>query len=246
MIGTLGIPVLNRGDLLMRCVLSVDHPVEHLLIINNGNDEGVIRTAQQIMERQIENEACFENIRVEKHRNLGCGPSWNYIMKNSPGPWLLVGSDVKLLPGSLGLLDATLEKNPDAGIICGNGYNAFLMTESGLKTAGYLDENFYPAYFEDCDHFRRVALSGTKAVGVPGFQIIHGEAPNWGSSTVKSDANYNKKNGITYQSNQGYYVKKWGGLPGKETFKTPFNKDVPMTWWELDPEMRKKNDVWNT
>lgn len=246
MIGTLGIPVLNRADLLLRCILSIDHPIETLFIINNGNDEGILGITSVIEKRNFINEALFQNIRIEKHRNLGCGPSWNHVMKNSEGPWLFAGSDVKMLPGMLASLDETLEKNPDAGIICGNGYNAFLMTKTGVEKVGYFDENFYPAYFEDVDHFRRVGLSGVKAVGVEGFQIVHGEAPYWGSSTVKSNSEYDRKNAITFQNNQNYYVKKWGGLPTQEKFQRPFNKDVGLQWWELDPEMRAKNDIWNS
>lgn len=246
MIRTLGIPVLNRGDLLMRGITSIDHPIETLFIINNGNDTGVISATQKIQNREIENEGLFENIRIEKHRNLGCGPSWNHVMKNSEGPWLFAGSDVKFLPGMLAMLDRKAEEHPDASIVCGNGYNVFLLTKTCIDKVGYFDENFYPAYFEDVDHFRRVALSGAKAVGVDEFKCIHGEPPFWGSSTVKSDAEYDRKNGITFSNNQDYYIRKWGGYPADEKYRTPFNKEVGLHWWELDAEMRQKNDIWNS
>lgn len=248
MITTLGIPVLNRGDFLLRCVLSVDHPVENLVIINNseGKNPQVNAVCAQIDRREIENASLFDNIRIETHKNKGCGPSWNHVFRTNPGPWLITGSDIMFLPGSLALFDDVFEKNQDASMVMGDGYNVFLMTPKALEIVGFLDENFYPAYYEDCDHWRRVILSGTKVVGVPGFKHVHGELgdPHGGSSTVRSDPELNRKNGITTRNNYEYYVRKWGGAPASEHYKTPYNKDVPVTFWELDSVHRKKNDLW--
>lgn len=248
MITTLGIPVLNRGDFLLRCVQSIDHPVENLVIINNseGKNPGVNGACNQIQAKDIPNGSLFDQVHVEVRKNLGCGPSWNHIFKNYPGPWMITGSDIAFLPGSLALFDDTAEKNPDAGMVMGDGYNVFLMTQMALDKVGFLDENFYPAYYEDCDHWRRAVLSGIKLVGVTGFKHIHGEVgdPHGGSSTVRSDPELNRKNGITTKNNYEYYVRKWGGAPASEYYKTPYNKEVPVTFWELDPVHRKKNDIW--
>lgn len=244
MIGTMGIPVLNRGDLLLRCVLSVDHPMETLFIVNNGNDAGVDGIVDRIERRDLENEGLFSTIRVEKHKNLGCGPSWNHIALNTPGPWFFSGNDMKFLPGSLALLDKAIDENPDAGVIMAYHYSAFLLTQKGFETLGLFDENFYPAYFEDCDHYRRMMLAGMKDVRVPGFECVHGEAPYWGSSTIKSDPELNKKNEKTFGNLHRYYVNKWGGEPGKETYTKPFNRDLPLDHWEYDPELRKANSLW--
>jgi GT2 family glycosyltransferase len=249
MITTLGIPVLNRGDFLLRCVTSVDHPVENLVIINNsgGKNQQVNAACTQIEKRDIPNGTLFDNIKIETKKNLGCGPSWNYIFKNNPGPWLITGSDIMFLPGSLALLDDAYEKNPDAAMVFGDGYNVYLMTQQAVEKIGFMDENFYPAYYEDCDHWRRGVLSGLKLVGVPGFKHVHGEVgdPHGGSSTVRSDADLNRKNGVTSKNNHDYFVRKWGGEPGsKHLHKTPYNKDVPVTFWEIDPVHRQKNDIW--
>jgi len=248
MITTFGIPVLNRGDFLLRCVTSVDHPIENLVIINNGEgkNQSVNEACAKIEGRDIPNAGLFDTIKIEVKKNLGCGPSWNYIFKNSPGPWLIAGSDIKFMPGSLALLDDVYEKNPDAAMVFGDGYNVFLMTPQAVERIGYLDENFYPAYYEDCDHWRRGVLSGVKLVGVPGFKHVHGEEgdPHGGSSTVRSDPELRRKNGITTQNNHSYYVRKWGGSPASETFAKPYNRDVPVTFWEIDPVHRKKNDIW--
>lgn len=248
MITTLGIPVLNRGDLLLRCVKSIDHPVENLVIINNseGKNPSVNDACAKVEAREIENGSLFDRVHIEVRKNLGCGPSWNHIFRSYPGPWVITGSDIAFLPGSLALLDDVFEKNPDAGMVMGDGYNVFLMTQVALDRVGSLDENFYPAYYEDCDHWRRAVLSGIKLVGVPGFKHIHGDPsdPRGGSSTVRSDPELNKKNGITTHNNLQYYIKKWGGAPASERYKTPYNKDAPVSFWELDPVHRKKNELW--
>jgi GT2 family glycosyltransferase len=248
MITTMGIAVLNRGDFLLRCVMSIDFPIENLVIINNseGKNLQVNAACGQIERREIPNSSLFESIKVEVHKNLGCGPSWNHIFRTNPGPWLIAGSDIMFLPGSLALLDSVVEQNPEAGMVMGDGYNVFLMTPKGIEVVGFLDENFYPAYYEDCDHWRRAVLSGVKFENVQGFTHVHGELgdPHGGSSTIRSDPELNKKNGITMRNNLEYYTRKWGGLPSAETFITPYNKDVPLSFWELDPEHRKKNDLW--
>lgn len=251
MITTLGIPVLNRGDFLLRCVMSVDHPIENLVIINNseGKDFQVNAACSQIESRDIPNGSLFDNIKIEVHKNLGCGPSWNHIFRSYPGPWLMAGSDIAFLPGSLALVDEAYDKNPEADMVFGDGYNVFLMTQPGLEKIGFLDENFYPAYFEDIDHWRRANLSGAKLVPVPQFKRIHGDArhpedSSRGSNTVRSDAELNRRNGVTTQNNLEYYTRKWGGTPGSEKFQTPFNTGGPLTLWVIDPNHRKKNALW--
>lgn len=251
MIVTLGIPVLNRGDFLLRCVESIDHPVENLVIINNaeGRNPEVNAACAKIESRETENNSLFENIKIETHKNLGCGPSWNHIFKNYPGPWLMVGNDIAFLPGSLSLMDEAYETNPEADMVLGDGYNVFLMTQAALEMVGSMDENFYPAYFEDLDHSRRAKLCGATLVEVNKFKRIHGDArhpedSSRGSNTVRSDAELNRRNSVTTRNNEMYYARKWGGRPGAERFQTPFNKEVPVSFWELDPEHRKKNDLW--
>src|SRR6187397_3155934 len=81
---TLGIPVLNRGDLLMRCVNSVDSPIENLFVINNGEDRSVADAVARLQRREFASAGMFQNIRVEKFKNLGCARSWNHMVRTSP------------------------------------------------------------------------------------------------------------------------------------------------------------------
>lgn len=243
-IKTLGIPSLNRGDLLRRCVESVDVPIENLFLINNGDDTGVAEVIGIVEARKTKNAELFKNVFVEKHNRLGVAPSWNRIIRNSPGPWFIAANDILFLPGSIALLDTVVKNTSDASVVCADGYNIFVITEVGIKKVGLFDENFYPAYFEDIDHWRRVVLSGAKAVNVPGFQFVHGEPPHWGSTTIHSDPILMSKNKITFANLRDYYVRKWGGPPSNEKFSVPFNRNVSLDFWECDPDLRKKNSLW--
>jgi GT2 family glycosyltransferase len=242
-IKTLGIPVLNRGDLLLRCILSIDSPIENLFIINNGEDRSVADAVARIQRKDIPNAGMFGDIRVEKFRNLGCAKSWNHIIRTSPGAWLISGNDIQFSPGDVERIKEVLSQNQDASIICAMAYAVYCFTDIGVRKVGMFDENFYPAYFEDNDHSRRVALSNAKAVSVPGFKAIHGEAPNWGSCTINSNPTLQRKNAITFRNLRDYYIEKWGGEPGKEKFITPYNRGVSLDFCEVDPDLREKNSI---
>jgi hypothetical protein len=245
MIRTFGVAALNRGDMLLRCVESVDRPVETLFVINNGEDPGVAETVGRIRNRDIRSAAMFSRIHVEGHDRLGCGPAWNRIIKSTDGPWLISSNDIQLLPGSVDAMNRALEECPDASIVCPVNYTVFALTPLGVRKAGLFDENFYPAYYEDWDHHRRVVLAEGRIVkAVDGFGTVHGEAPFWGSTTIKSDPSLNARNGITFGNLQDYYIRKWGGLPPNEIHSTPFGRELPLDWWEIEPDLRKKNAIW--
>lgn len=243
MIKTLGIPIVNRGDLLLRCVASIDHPIHTLFIINNSTSGEVDGAIHQIQERAIPSGDLFTEIKVEKHKNLGCSRSWNHIIRSCQGPWLICGNDIQFMPGNVKKISDVQDANPDASIVCADGYSIFCMTDVGVKKVGLFDENFFPAYYEDLDHFNRVKLSGAKAVGVTDFKFVHGEAPHWGSSTVKSDPALEKKFAAFTANLREYYIRKWGGEPNKETFKTPYNRQVALDYCEYDSVLRGKNSI---
>ena len=83
MIPLLGVPVLNREDLAARMVCSVDHPVNELLVVVNAADKGP--TVDAVEAAADEN----PNIRKVSYSlpsfNLGCGGSWNHIVRHRPG-----------------------------------------------------------------------------------------------------------------------------------------------------------------
>jgi GT2 family glycosyltransferase len=82
---------------------------------------------------------------------------------------------------------------------------------------GWFDENFYPAYFEDNDMYYRIELGG-------GFQRKVLDARMFHAGSVTQ--NYGGNQVVTspmFESNRNYFIAKWGGAPGQEVFREPFN-----------------------
>ena len=234
--------IVNRGDLLLRLVESIDYPVDKFVIVDNGNDPGVKEAIDKLIAER-------DNVEVFRPgKNLGVAGGWNWVMKNYEAPWwFIAGNDVKFTPGDMEKLAAEAwNKHETVGKFFGNqGHNAYIITKFCVDKAGYYDENFYPAYLEDCDHMYRMQLTGVPAVNVQDCNIIHGEAPSWGSTTIYSNPHFRVQNGITHGIGFYYYKHKWGGVNAKETYKHPHNdeKNDPKDW-ELSEDIRKGTDIW--
>lgn len=117
----------------------------------------------------------------------------------------------------------TLEK-PSLEDMCappsGPDFACFMMTKMTYDAVGPFDENFTPAYFEDNDYHRRVNLLGMRAEGKRSAIMYH-----YGSQTQNAISNKPVVPPPQFVKNRQYYVSKWGGEPGKETYNTPFNKE---------------------
>ena len=100
-------------------------------------------------------------------------------------------------------------------------FSAFMINKKCWDVVGEFDENFNPAYFEDNDYHRRINLSGMKAIVFPPAVFYH-----YGSRTKLERLKTESEQLINHQfeKNRDYYVRKWGGLPGNETFLKPFNE----------------------
>lgn len=84
---------------------------------------------------------------------------------------------------------------------------------------GLFDQKFYPAYFEDNDFHYRIKLAGMRAVKTNSALYYH-----FGSRTIKENEEVGHISNTYYLTNRQRYIEKWGGKPGKEKFKTPFNQ----------------------
>jgi len=239
MIPIIGIPVLNRGDLLVRCIRSIDYPVGGICVINNGRDPGVVAALDQL-QRTMKN-----LVVLEPGENLGCAASWNRVMREFPTAeyWLFAGNDIMFADGDLAKIDKFVQDHPHYATCPANwGHSLFAITQVGLDKIGWFDENFWPAYSEDQDHMYRVKLSGLSWADVPDTHATHGEPPSWGSQTVYADAELFQLFKQYQENNFVYYESKWGGRPGSEKYTHPYN-DPDLTWaeWRIDRELAKAN-----
>lgn len=110
-----------------------------------------------------------------------------------------------------GLLDAAVpafQPGPD--------FACFATSGRLFAEVGRFDERFNPAHFEDNDMHRRIQLAGFEGAAY---------APYWHflRSTIRTDPERRAvvQNGAFEQVKQ-YYLAKWGGLPGAETYTLPF------------------------
>ena len=256
MIPILGVPILNRGDLLLRLFNSIDYPIEILHIIANSTadvPEESVRTAISTIERQVnqghlvhkcvvEYGAIYNETNQLITRNLGVAGSWNKVLKTYPHAKyiMFVGNDIQLKNGSLKNMDTvmcTIENRLSVGTVSATGsYNCFALFPEIVNTVGYFDENIYPAYLEDCDYAYRIKLVGLISHTVAGVDYIHGEAPTWGSSTIYSNKEYKDINDRTHERNFEYYKRKWGGINEQEIFTHPFNSIKHTVQYWLTPK----------
>lgn len=239
-IPVLGIPYYNRADLLQRLMSSIDYPIEELVIINNRNDQwdGECRLRTEIM-------PLIGTVTIIFHPNAGCAGAWNETIKLFPNApyWVLVNNDIQFAPGDLArMAEACREDKPMPGCFYANhGASFWAVTERGVAEVGLFDENFYPAYLEDCDWSRRADLLQVPRVNVQGCASVHGDGRLTGSCTVNSELALREQNIRTHQGNFSYYVEKWGGRNEKETFRRPFdNPDWPLSHWVFDLARRRR------
>jgi hypothetical protein len=99
--------------------------------------------------------------------------------------------------------------------------------EGAIEAIGYFDQNFWPAYFEDADYFRRLDLSGIPTLWDERILLEHNR-----SQTIRADFLLKQLHDERTRRNEQYYIRKWGGLrgwggpdapPGQELFAHPFN-----------------------
>jgi GT2 family glycosyltransferase len=245
MIPVLGVPILNRGDLLLDLVNSIDYPVEKLAIVQNSQEPDVVDAVEKI-KGGINPHVKSVYVSVP-FRNIGCGPSWNHVIKSFPEAslWVISNNDMLFHPGDLERIYTTHIENPNAFLMA-VGFGLFGITPYVVHVCGLFDENIYPAYYEDNDYQFRLEKSGVQKIDVPST-VVRQE----GSCTIRSNAFYMSANGQSYQMNERYFHEKWGVnqilADGSVGYKHPYNNTNQLIGtWNYDPIRRKiQNQYWN-
>ncbi len=156
----LGIPILNRVDLLHRLLDSLDLPVRILAIVDNSPADSPVASHLRAIGQL--GHPMVETIQIARpFTNIGVAASWNLILSSFPEvpATLLVNNDVTFAPGILASALERLDTNrpqflpllPDP-----NGFSAFLITALCWDRLGLFDPNFHPAYGEDLDYRDRL------------------------------------------------------------------------------------------
>ena len=220
----LAVPCINRPDLLIRLIESVDEPVT-ILVIDNSPDGSIGRAATGVYPK-----AAGAEIRVLWFpHNLGVAASWNLAIKYAPRDpfWLIANGDTELAPGDLRNLMAEAAKGGPRWVGMNGDWRVFAITHECVRDVGLFDENYYPVYCEDVDYEHRCDLAGVEWYTIPGG------ASHWGSAAISSG--YALQNNRTYPANVEYHLQKWGSLPRHgEPNQSPFQDGGQHDEWALD------------
>jgi hypothetical protein len=205
------ITYVNRPDLLIRSVESMSDIAENLTIIDNSVD-GIdlrfppakyLRPTYPLFFTQAINYALLEA------KKAGCA----FLLRQHADAMAHSGVCLKVV-------EMARRLSADGwkwGVIFTvydtlAAFNLDVLDDVGLW------DTVFPAYFADNDWFWRIKLAGYQLVD-SGFPMDHEV-----SAAIHSDPRLMFMNHQTFPLYQSYYERKWGGLPGHETFTVPFNR----------------------
>lgn len=203
------VPVFNQFELFTGFVSTINYPVHPYIIPNWKNNIGVAAAWNSGMRNAIKDGYRYalisnDDVLLEKKSVESC---LNII--NDTG--VAIVSPNFCVPSRDGQ-DMYFER--DLGLIESIHWSCFIVDMYQLiENCGWFDENFYPAYFEDNDMFYRMHLSGLRHLLDTENGFYHKQSATCIDVVTQGD----------WEKCQQYYIEKWGGPPGEETFIRPFN-----------------------
>lgn len=249
-IPVIGVPIVNGFHWLERLIESIDYPVKNLVVFNNNGRGQLTKKLDELANKKYN---YIKKITVcHLPANIGCSGAWNLIIKSYmlEPYWIISSHDVSFTPGFLKeMVDKA--KDPEVGMV-GN-FDLFLLKDWAVQKVGLFDENFYPAYVEDCDYLIRLGKMNIKRdyVNLPYF---HGEEQykTTGSQTSKVEPELHSKLHHSRILNEVNYIEykwgpKWVVIEGDnwdyQPWNHPFNNsNLPVTYTTYDLDfVRKKH-----
>jgi hypothetical protein len=215
------IPTICCGDLLEESIPPL------LLQLGERDDIFILDNGAQELERRLPQGKIHI---IEPKHNLGVAGSWNRFLKEiffnqrPYGPkydWILMlNDDIGLGAQQLNEIKSVLKTDTfsDKWLVYGPYYwSVFAINRACVENVGFFDENFYPAYFEDNDYHYRLKLIDPSRFAEAGTAFSPNVKRN--SATLARLPKINR-----FSENQKYYHKKWGGGPGHERYRNPFDQ----------------------
>jgi hypothetical protein len=213
-------PVITDFDLVERMLASLDEPIERLVIVDNSLSGWTSQTRPDVRY-------------IRPILGLGYPGGINAGITQTPDApwWMWCNADLTFARGDLANV-AALAEGTGPRMVTGsdrrlrNAYGA--MNRAAVEAVGLFDEwSFFPIYYDDDDLERRCHLGGVEWLTYDGG-IQHNQ------SATLVHAEFSEANGRTFPINRQAYIDKWGGLPGRETFTTPWNGDYPLNYCPVD------------
>lgn len=247
-IPVIGVPIVNGIHWLERLIDSIDYPVEELFIVdNNGRGE----LTEKLDELVKIKHKYIKTIKVTHlPYNIGCSGAWNliikcYLMKSY---WIIANHDVAFSPG---LLREMVEKSKDenVGMVKPKTFqwDLFLIKDFVIQECGLFDENYYPAYMEDCDYHVRLLNKNIKFSHLE-HEHYHGneDYENSGSQTLRVEPDLAEKLYACHDTNSWYMSEKWGPTWRDDEWNFapwshPYNKeDIPVSYTTFDLKFARR------
>lgn len=210
----LGVPLLNRPDLLLELLASLDLPVQTLAVVDNSGGsaaEAEVRTVLDRLERH--GHPLVASVRIARpFGNAGVAASWNLILRSFPdaAATLLINNDVRLVPGALAqalqmLTPASAQMLPLLPLP--QEFSAFLITAACWNRIGLFDPSFHPAYCEDLDYRDRLrADPSVQWIADPELQQRMAAHNGCSSATIGSDPQLERQNRSSFALNRLWYL----------------------------------------
>jgi hypothetical protein len=210
----LGVPILNRPDLLQRLLNSLDHPVDTLAIVDNSagsSSEADVAAALSALQHNGHPQVGSIHI-ARNFGNGGVAASWNQILRAFPNApvALLVNNDVQFAPGALASALNTLQADaPQFLPLLPNPqeFSAFLITTLCWNRIGLFDASFHPAYCEDLDYRDRLRADPTvQWLTRPDLQQAMAARNQEHSATITSDPELAERNRCSFALNRLWWL----------------------------------------
>lgn len=208
---SIGIPTLNRADLLLPSLEKylVDFKNTDIHILDNGNQN--LSNLEENVHTYVHNQK----------ENIGVAASWNKLCQIifAKQDWaLLINDDIYLGYGNQ-RVNMCIEMS-EVGLVQSELNWSVLLINKGLyEYIGEFDEGFYPAYYEDSDYMYRLKLHG----------LLHEVNNSLNPIDAKVSQTYEKAPDLVNLSmrfNRQRYIDKWGNVPLLEKYTTPFDNKI--------------------
>jgi len=200
----IGIPTLNRADLLLPSLKMYSRDFkEKIYVIDNGN-QGI---------------QSFANIEVIANKqNIGVAASWNVLCDKifeQLDYALILNDDIYLRKTSLDI-EMMINIRGNNLIRATPDWCAFIISKKIYNKVGRFDECFFPAYYEDSSYEYRMKLSGVTMIAAPALNpFIYNNCKTMEKMPELQELGKNNKQ---------LYINMWGGEPKREKFKKPYNR----------------------
>ena len=226
------IPVTTQAERLKRLTSGIADKSK-LIIVHNYHHPRTIEIGRSLRREGAE-------VVPFRGDNRGSCGSWNIGLKKmdtTPAEFVIIFSPGTQFPkGADQFVNAVLDAEKNNPKLCyriqGDGFHTVCITKRLYDILGLFDENLYPAYRDDADWQRRGVLLGPR-FSESLFDIEKELTLTTGARNNYIFAHYWHNIDIQVK----YYVKKWGGDVGMETYKRPFG-NKPLSYWK--PNQTKK------